>query len=180
MPHAAATARARQLRSRLPARLVLLAAATLCALAAAPLRAQPAATVSGAPGVAAATHPPSAEDLALLQAFGQRAGLGRLADDLVERLRLDARIGAFFKDTKPAHLKRQLADQFCAVLNGPCVYDGETMKNSHADLKISRGDFLALVELLQAAMAAQQIPFAAQNRLLARLAPMHREIITLP
>jgi len=47
-------------------------------------------------------------------------------------------------------------------------------------LKIARKGFLALVELLQAAMAAQQIPFAAQNRLLLRLAPMHREIITLP
>lgn len=165
---------------RWPTTLALLATAMLWALAATPLQAQPAAPVNAAPGAAAAASTPSADDLALMQAYGQRAGLGRLADDLVERLRVDARIGAFFKDTKPAHLKQQLADQFCAVLNGPCVYDGETMKNSHADLKISRRDFLALVELLQAAMDAQQIPFAAQNRLLARLAPMHREIITLP
>ena len=167
-------------RRRLPATLVVLAAATLCALAAPPLQAQPAPPVSAAPGVIAAANPPSADDLALLQAFGQRAGLGRLADDLVERLLVDARIGAFFKDTKPAHLKQQLADQFCAVMHGPCVYDGETMKNAHAELKITRKDFLALVELLQAAMDKRQIPFVAQNRLLARLAPMHREIITLP
>ena len=167
-------------RSQLPAALAALAAATLCALAAPPLQAQPVAPVSAAPGTSTAANPPSADDLALLQAFGQRAGLGRLADDLVERLLVDARIGAFFKDTKPAHLKQQLADQFCAVMHGPCVYDGETMKIAHAELKITRRDFLALVELLQAAMDARQIPFAAQNRLLARLAPMHREIITLP
>lgn len=158
---------------------LVLAAATLCALAAPPLQAQPAAPVNAAAGAVAPAPTPSADDLALLQAFGQRAGLGRLADDLVERLRVDARIGAFFKDTKPAHLKQQLADQFCAVMNGPCVYDGETMKNSHADLKISRKDFFALVELLQATMDARQIPFAAQNQLLARLAPLHRDIITL-
>ena len=40
-------------------------------------------------------------------------------------------------------------------------------------------DFNALVEVLQAAMDAQGIPYAAQNRLLALLAPMHRDVITV-
>ena len=35
----------------------------------------------------------------------------------------------------------------------------------------------ALVEDLQQAMEARSIPFSAQNQMLARLAPMHREII---
>ena len=38
----------------------------------------------------------------------------------------------------------------------------------------------ALVEVLQDTMDAQGIPFRDQNRLLARLAPMHREIINTP
>ena len=41
------------------------------------------------------------------------------------------------------------------------------------------GGFNALVEVLQASMAAQGVPFATQNRLLARLAPMHREIVNV-
>lgn len=144
-----------------------------------PLLAQTAPPASAVASAAAPAPAPSADDLALLQAFGERPGLQRLAHELVEQLLVDARIGHFFKDVKPQHLKQQLADQFCAVMNGPCVYDGETMKNSHADLKVARKDFLALVEVLQQAMDARGIPFPAQNRLLARLAPMHREIVTL-
>jgi hemoglobin len=72
-----------------------------------------------------------------------------------------------------------LVDQFCVTLGGPCVYKGADMKSSHANLDITKGDFNALVEVLQAAMDAQGIPYAAQNRLLALLAPMHRDVITV-
>ncbi len=144
----------------------LAGAALACSLSALPALAQTTAT------------PPSPVDSALLQAFGQQAGLQGLADDFVIRLLADARIGHFFKTINPKHLKKQLADQFCSVLHGPCEYDGETMKNSHAGLDIARKDFNALVEVLQDAMDAQQIPFAAQKGLLARLAPMHRDIVT--
>jgi hemoglobin len=53
------------------------------------------------------------------------------------------------------------------------------MREVHADLDINKGDFNALVEVLQRAMDAQGIPFSQQNRLLALLAPMHRDIITV-
>lgn len=157
----------------------------LLALPGLPTRAQvaarpaPAAVAPGlAPGPAPSAPGPSADESALLQTFGQREGLQSLAADFVQRVRADARTSAFFSKVKPQHLAQQLADHFCAVLNGPCSYDGETMKNAHAGLDIARKDFLATVELLQAAMDAQGVPFAAQNRLLARLAPMHRDIIS--
>jgi hemoglobin len=51
------------------------------------------------------------------------------------------------------------------------------MKDAHADLKITRADFNALVEVLQQAMDARSIPFTRQNQLLALLAPMHRDIV---
>ena len=84
-----------------------------------------------------------------------------------------------FKEANRKHVKEQLVEQFCQVTGGPCVYRGSDMKASHADLKIGRGDFNALVEVLQQAMDAQGIPFRAQNQLLAQLAPMHRDIITV-
>jgi hemoglobin len=52
------------------------------------------------------------------------------------------------------------------------------MAESHAGLGITRADFNALVEDLQTAMNARGIPFRAQNKLLAVLAPMHREVVT--
>lgn len=99
-------------------------------------------------------------------------------DDFVDRLFADPVIGRFFKKTKPANLKEQLRDQVCYLSGGPCKYAGDTMKAVHADLGIRMSDFNVLVEVLQAVMDARGIPFRAQNRLLALLAPMHRDIIT--
>ena len=58
---------------------------------------------------------------------------------------------------------------------GDCRYTGAV--ESHKDFEIRHADFNALVELLQIAMQQRKIPFRAQNKLLAKLAPMHREII---
>ena len=115
----------------------------------------------------------------LFAALGGQPGIARLVDDLVPRLAADARIGPSFKDTNLRELNKQLGDQFCVVAGGPCRYEGGSMKEAHAGLRIDKADFNRLVELLQDAMDARAIPFAEQNRLLARLAPMHRDIVTV-
>lgn len=135
--------------------------------------AAPAAWAQAAPLV-----PVFAPDPALLQAFGGKEGIYRLAALFVDNMRTDARIGHYFDQVKLPELKKQLGDHLCQVLAGPCVYEGDTMKASHADLKITRADSLAQVEILQATMDTMGIPFGRQNVLLARLAPMYREIIT--
>lgn len=117
-------------------------------------------------------------DDSLYQAFGQKAGIQRLMEDFVPRLKADPRIGSFFKEVNTKHLVTQLTDQLCLVSGGPCAYEGVPMKQAHAELGIAKKDFNALVELLQDSMDAKGIPFAAQNRMLARLAPMHRDIVT--
>ena len=119
---------------------------------------------------------PLADD-SLFKAFGGEAGLTRLTDDFVQRLSKDPKVGAFFKDTKLSELAASLKKQFCVVSGGPCVYDGASMKDAHADMEVRKADFNRLVEVLQQSMDAQGIPFATQNRLLAQLAPMHRDVI---
>lgn len=121
-----------------------------------------------------------ARDDSLYQSFGGQNGLVRLMDDFMTRLLADARMRPFFKDADQAALKKQLVLQFCEVSGGPCRRDGPTMKEAHDGMDITRGDFNALVEVLQDSMSAQGVPFAAQNRLLARLAPMHRDIVNTP
>ncbi|MEZ5719910.1 MAG: group 1 truncated hemoglobin [Burkholderiaceae bacterium] len=127
------------------------------------------------PSTAAAPLAPAG----LYAALGEKAGIVRLVDDFVERLVRHPRIGSQFKDTKPAALKESLVNQFCQLSGGPCVYDGPEMGELHADMDINKGDFNALVETLQRAMDVQGIAFTQQNRLLALLAPMHRDIITV-
>ncbi|MCZ8234822.1 MAG: group 1 truncated hemoglobin [Inhella sp.] len=119
-----------------------------------------------------------AADDSLYRAWGGREGIRAVMDDLVPRLKADARIGHFFKDVSTQHLARQLTDQLCQLAGGPCVYDGPDMKTAHQELGVARRDFHAMVEVLQQSMAARGIAFADQNRMLALLAPMHRDVIT--
>ena len=116
-------------------------------------------------------------DARLYRAFGEKPGLQRLMDDFMVRLLADARTAPHFKDSDIQRVKEQLVEQFCDVSGGPCTYRGADMRSAHANLDIRKADFNALVELLQVAMSAQGIAFVHQNRLLALLAPMHRDII---
>lgn len=123
-----------------------------------------------------AQTPPSPE---LYQSFGGTPGLVKLMDDFMVRLLADPRTGPHFKPVNQAQVKERLVEQFCVVMGGPCVYKGADMKSAHANLDISKADFNALVEVLQRSMDAQGVAFRAQNQLLARLAPMHRDTITV-
>ena len=114
----------------------------------------------------------------VLEDFGGREGLDRLMDTFMAGLLADERMGPFFANSDQERVKRQLAEQFCAILGGGCEYSGRDMKSSHAGLGIDRADFNRLVEVLQVAMNQHKVPFRAQNKLLAKLAPMHREIVT--
>jgi len=125
-----------------------------------------------------ATIPAPADD-ALFRDLGGQAGIDRIVGDFVPRLVSDARMGEFFKRANQEHLKQMLGELFCRISGGGCVYTGLSMKLAHQDIDVSRGDFNALVEVLQASMAAQDIPFAVQNRLLARLAPLHRDVVNV-
>jgi len=122
---------------------------------------------------------PATAPSGLYQALGEKPGIARLMDDFVNRVVKDPRIGGHFKDVKPQALKDSLTDQICQISGGPCKYEGADMKSAHADMDINKGHFNALVEVLQSAMDAQGIPFVQQNRLLALLAPMHRDVITI-
>lgn len=120
-----------------------------------------------------------AQSSELYRNFGEKPGLIKLMDDFMVRLLADPRTGPHFKPANQQRVKEQLVDQFCQVMGGPCIYKGADMKSSHANLDITKADFNALVEVLQHAMDAQGIPFREQNKLLARLAPMHRDTITV-
>ena len=151
---------------------LLLSLASLCAALALPV----AHAQSTDPHPAGA---PAPADDALFRALGGQAGIDAIVADFVPRLAGDPRTGEFFKKTDQAHLQAMLAQQFCVVSGGGCTYTGLPMKKAHENIDVSKGDFNALVEVLQVSMSAQHVPFSTQNQLLARLAPMHREIVNV-
>lgn len=110
-------------------------------------------------------------------AFGGEAGLVRIMDDLMLELLKDPRTEPFFRDTDQAHVKKMLVEQLCALLDGGCTYTGLNMQTAHEGMGVKREHFNALIENLQVAMDRNRVPFRAQNKLLAKLAPMHRDIV---
>ena len=101
-----------------------------------------------------------------------------VVSDMLHYALNDRRIKAVFQDADFEQLEERLAQQFCVLADGPCQYTGKDMKTSHEDLKITNAQFNALVEDLQKAMDNNTIAPRTQNRLLAKLAPMQREIVT--
>lgn len=114
---------------------------------------------------------------AMLKAFHGKAGIERIADDLVERIKGDARIAEILKGQDEVRLRRLLKEQFCYILDGGCSYSGRTMKDAHKNMGLQTADVGALVEDLQAAMRKEGVAFFAQNRFLAKLAPMKRDAV---
>jgi hemoglobin len=157
--------------------LALLAAATLAGPAPAPASAaeQPVAPYAQSPANAGGT--PLKGD-ATFKAFHGKAGIDRIVGDLIDRNVRDPRIGEIFKAQDLERLHRLLVEQFCYLLGGPCVYTGRDMKTTHRDMGVQTSDVDALVENLQHAMDDEHVPFAAQNRLLSKLAPMRRLVVT--
>jgi hemoglobin len=95
----------------------------------------------------------------------------------VELSEADPRIADIFAAHDMVRLKRTLDEQFCYLLGAGCEYTGRDMRTAHAKMGVAKADLNALVENLQAAMREAAVPFAAQNRLLAKLAPMSKNIV---
>ena len=112
----------------------------------------------------------------LFNAFHGKEGIARIVDGFVDRDVADPRIAEIFKNQDMVRLKRLLKEQFCYLLGGSCDYSGRDMKAAHKDMGIQDADFNALVENLQWAMAKEGVSNRAQNKLLAILAPMHRDM----
>lgn len=112
-----------------------------------------------------------------LAAYGGYEGLGKITHDFVERVQKNPKIGRFFKDADIERLEAMLTDQFCDVLGGGCKYSGKSMKEAHTNMKVATADFNALAEDLQDALTAANVPTYQQNKLIAKLAPMHRDVV---
>ncbi len=114
---------------------------------------------------------------AMFNAFHGKAGIDRIVTDMLDQAFADPRISDIFKGHDRVRLQRTLSEQFCYILGGSCAYTGRDMAAAHKDLGVLAGDMNTLVEHLQLAMGSEGVPFGLQNRFLARLAPMKRNIV---
>jgi hemoglobin len=121
--------------------------------------------------------PARAEDT-LYDDMGGQAGIDRIVDASVDNYLADDRIKAIFDESNIDRLRAEFKVQFCQVAGGPCQYKGHDMAEAHKGLHLTNANFNAVVEDLQDAMDKVGLPFATQNRFLARLAPMQHQVVS--
>lgn len=108
--------------------------------------------------------------------LGGKPVMDRVISDMLALAMADPKMAPIFVDSDMERLERLLIVHTCHIAGGPCHYDGQDMRRAHDGLGIKTMHFNRLVENMQAAMDAQDIPFRTQNRLLARLAPFHDDV----
>jgi hemoglobin len=113
----------------------------------------------------------------LFEQLGGEAKLRPAVDELVNIMLDDDRINFTFAETDLNKFKGLLYDQLCQLSEGPCIYKGRDMFTAHQKLKIKNAQFNALAEDLYRAMSRVGIPYRAQNKLVAKLAPMQRDMV---
>jgi hemoglobin len=125
------------------------------------------------------------------QGLGGKEGIKKIVDTFVPMLLADPRIKESFADFDMEQLNVRLQEQFCEFAGGPCKYTGKyrdktmdgvgtvrDMATVHQDLKVTNAMFNALAEDLQIAMERHNVPNSVANKLIAKLAPMQRAIVT--
>lgn len=118
-----------------------------------------------------------AEDT-LYHDLGQQPGIRRIVGTAIDLFLADPRIRDDFDNINLDRLQDRITDELCVTAGGPCIYKGRSMAAAHRGLMLSRAKFNAVAEDLQTAMERQGLSYRVQNRLMARLAPMQREIVT--
>ena len=130
-------------------------------------------------GLMVTAIPAMAQVASLYDELGQQDGISHIVDETVIQILGDDRIKNSFKDTNMKRLAKLLKEQFCVVAGGSCDYSGDEMKLVHEKLGITSAQFNALAEDLQLAMEKCKVPFTVQNKFIAKLAPMKRDIVTV-
>lgn len=118
----------------------------------------------------------SSKDATLFERIGGLPVLTVVASETIDAAANDPKLERSFKGIKLATLKESVVNQLCVLSGGDCKYEGETMKNSHADLKITTAEFELFVQAMRDSLD-RHVATREKNELLKILAPMKRDIV---
>jgi hemoglobin len=125
----------------------------------------------------AACHSANAADASLYERIGGER-LGAIANELVDRSSSDPRTNRSWRKVSLHRVKSVLTAYLCSITGGPCVYEGDTMKDIHAGLDINEAEMFTMVQSLRDIMISHEVPLRERNELLALLAPSKRDVVT--
>ena len=113
----------------------------------------------------------------LFDSMGGASVLHTAVDKFTDIVIADQRINLTFADTDLGKFKELLYEQLCQLSGGPCQYTGRDMHTAHQKLNVNTAEFDALAEDLYIALGKSGVPYRLQNKLMAKLAPMKRDIV---
>src|SRR5205823_11872427 len=116
-------------------------------------------------------------DNSLFERLGGIDSITAVVEDFRDRVAGDDRINQKFARTDLGRLTKMLIDQVCEAAGGPCKYSGRSMKEAHAGMGVTSGEFDALVEDLVATLNQFKVGKREQDELLAVLGPLKPEIV---
>jgi hemoglobin len=119
----------------------------------------------------------SAGQKSLYERLGGLDAIKAVIGEFAARVLADERVNKKFTRTNAPRLTLHLVEQVCAATGGPCRYTGNNMKKAHKNMKVTAGEFNALVEDLVKALDKFNVPKAEKNELLGALAPMKADIV---
>jgi len=125
----------------------------------------------------AACHSASAASPSLYERIGSER-LSAIANELVDRSSSDPRTSRSWRKVSLHRVKDVLTVYLCSITGGPCVYEGDTMKDIHAGLDITEAEMFTMVQSLRDIMIRHEVPLRERNELLALLAPSKRDVVT--
>jgi hemoglobin len=113
----------------------------------------------------------------LYERLGGMEAIAAVVEDFRDRVAKDDRINQKFARTDLVRLRKMLIDQVCEAAGGPCTYTGRSMKDAHAGMKVTTGEFDVLVEDLVATLNHFKVGKTEQAELLGLLGPLKPDIV---
>ena len=113
----------------------------------------------------------------LYERMGGINAITAVVENFRDRVAGDTRINQKFAQTDLGRLRKMLIDQVCEAAGGPCRYTGRSMKDAHKGMKVTSGEFDALVQDLVATLNQFKVGKKEQDEVLGVLGPLKTDIV---
>ena len=119
----------------------------------------------------------------LYERLGGVYAIATVVDDFIDRVMTDARLNANPKVDEAHHrvtppgFKYLVTEMVCWATGGPQKYTGKTMRDSHAELGITEGEWQAFLDDLRQTFDKFNLPAPERQELLAIVGSTKADIV---
>lgn len=126
-----------------------------------------------------ATQQSTNEHETLYQALGGAPKVEKIVDVFIQNIASDSVVIKYFTHANVDHFRKGFIQHFCEATDGPCTFEGDSMRDIHTGMNITEGDFNRVVELLIMALEESQVCYPLQNRILKKFAVLRKDVIKI-